>query len=233
MVRRLLGRVRPRDLLKAEELDAVATWLAEAEAATSGEIVPVIAARSGRYARAESIIAILFALIVLAVAWALFQDVTAVGGDWSTGNNLRLGLTAVTAIVLASFFAGTYVATQVPALVRPFVSRAERLEEVNRSAAEAFRYFRVGRTAGGTGILIYVSLLERVVTVSGDEPISEKLAQGDWEEVRDAILSGLRVSQPAAGLKSAIEKAGALLATHFPAQPGDVNELRNSLYLVN
>jgi len=50
-------------------------------------------------------------------------------------------------------------------------------EEVDRAAKAAFDRFRVGQATRGTGILLYVSLVERIVWFFGDQPIGAKLDQ--------------------------------------------------------
>jgi len=106
-------------------------------------------------------------------------------------------------------------------------------EEVERRAAEAFQKFRVRGTSGATGILIYVSIYERMVRVMGDDSISAKLDQGAWDEVCRIAMDGLKSGQPAQGLKNAIAKSGELLSKHFPIEPGDENELANELRIID
>jgi putative membrane protein len=106
-------------------------------------------------------------------------------------------------------------------------------EEVERRALECFQRFRVRATAGGTGILIYVSLYERMVRVVGDDGIAGKLGQADWDGVRDVLIDGLKAGRPTAGLVAAIQASGKLLEQHFPIQPDDEDELSNELHLVD
>ena len=55
--------------------------------------------------------------------------------------------------------------------------------EVERRALETFQRHRVRTTAGGTGVLIYVSLYVRLVWVVGDEAVAQKISQADWEAI--------------------------------------------------
>jgi putative membrane protein len=89
------------------------------------------------------------------------------------------------------------------------------------------------KTQEGTGILIYISLHERMVRILGDDSISAKLTQDDWNGVRDTIIEGIRSKRPADGLKEAILKCGELLAQHFPIRPDDANELSNEIHIVD
>jgi putative membrane protein len=207
--------------------------IAAAERGTSGEIVPVVATDSGRYDRAEDLFGVAVALVALIALWILFQGVRPVEGDWATGQTIMLGLLPVALIVMIGFALGAALSTRLPALKLIFLSRREMQDEVERSASEAFYRFRVRRTAGGTGVLIYISLLERMVRVMGDEAIAAKLGQGDWDEVRDVVVDGLREGRPTEGLQKGISRCGDRLAEHFPVQADDVNELTNELRIID
>ena len=136
-------------------------------------------------------------------------------------------------LVLVGFLAGAVLATVVPAVRLPFISKAEIEAEVDRAARAAFHELRVRRTAEGTGILIYLSLFERTVRVLGDDAITGKLDQEQWTEVCDLVIQGIRAKRPAQGLKDAVLRCGDLLAEHFPIQPGDRNELGNELRVID
>lgn len=224
---------RASNLFTEEQKKTVAEAVAEAEKKTSGEIVPVVATRSGRYDRAEDIFGVIVGLVAVAALWLLFQGVTPRGGDWETGYTLRVELWVVLVTFGCGFLAGAALSTCVPVLCRPFVGRREVEEEVRRAAERAFFQFRVRRTEAGTGVVLYVSLFERRVVVLGDEPISHKVDQSHWDEVRDLIVGGLRQGKPAEGICSAVVRCGELLAEHFPIAPADVNELTNELRLID
>lgn len=211
---------------------AIEQAVAAAEARTAAEIIPVVATASGRYDRAEDLFGVMFALAALAAAWLGFQDMGTPGG-WAGGHEPALGLISILLIVFFSFVAGAALAARVPVLRLPFITRREMQAEVERSAAAAFQQFRVRATAGATGILIYISLYERMVRVLGDDVIAARLGQSDWEALRDLVIQGLREGEPARGLVRAVEQCGALCAVHFPSQPGDVNELANALRFID
>ncbi len=209
--------------------ERVTEALGDAERRTSGEIVPVVCVASGRYDRAEDLVGVVVSLGTLGVFWYLFQGVDPGGGEWSAGPTVALGYWWVALIVLAGFALGAVLATYFPALRLPFIPRSEMEAEVERRAAEAFSEFRVATTVGATGVLIFISIFEHAVVVRGDDAIGEKLAQEDWNGVRDVILGGIRTGKPADGLEAGIRKCGELLARHFPIEADDVDELRNEV----
>ena len=96
-----------------------------------------------------------------------------------------------------------------------------------------FHRFQVRKTEAGTGILIYVSLYERMVRVQGDDTISAKMDQSDWDAVLDTVIDGLKADRASQGIAQGILKSGELLSHHFPIQPGDVNEIGNDLRIID
>ncbi|HJN13360.1 MAG TPA: TPM domain-containing protein [Pirellulaceae bacterium] len=215
------------------EKEAVEKAVGQAEKRTSGEIVPVVATASGRYDRAEDIFGVLFAILAVTVAWIMFQDVIVKVGDWAPRLTLVLGLPWIVVLILGGFGAGAALATRFPSLKLPFLTQREMQEEVERSAGAVFQQSRVRRTAGGTGILLYISLFEHTVRVMGDDNIADKIDQQEWNEVCDLILEGVKAGRIADGLSKAIARCGDLLSKEFPIQPGDLNELTNELRLID
>ena len=186
---------RASKFFSEEERRAIASAVAEAERKTSGEIIPVVASVSGRYDRAEDIFGVVVALLALALTSFFFQDIRTAEGDWVSGQALSLGLVPILLIVAGGFVLGSMTATYFPVLKLPFMTKRAKRQEVERSAAEAFHRFRVRKTVAGTGILIYVSLYERMIRVLGDDTISEKLDEKDWETVLNLVIEGLRADR--------------------------------------
>ena len=211
---------------------AIAEDIARAESATTGEIVPVVATTSGNYDRAEDLFGLVFALISLSAFW-LLRGVAPGGSGWPSGPAESLSLPVVLSIVAVAFIVGAVLATVIPALRLPFIPRNEMEREVERRAAEAFHHFRIRSTAGATGVLIYVSLFEHAVRVFGDDLINEKIDQETWQEICDHVVDGIRKGDPSGGLSAGILRCGEVLASHFPIDPGDRNELVNTLHLID
>ncbi len=221
------------ELFGDEERAAIAKAVAEAEKRTSGEIVPVVATASENYERTEGLAGIAVALGALAATWLLWQQVVPATGDYEAGHEPRLGVLFFLGVVAGGYVAGALGARAVPFLKRLLAGPGRMRTEVTRAAAAAFDRFHVRGTKGATGIVIYVSLFERMVCVLGDAPISEKVAEAEWQGVADLVVRGIREGRHAEGLAAAIAKCGEMLAAHFPIQAGDVNELSNELRLVD
>lgn len=221
------------NLLTAQDCSDLETFIAKAESKTSGEIVPVIATRSGNYDHASHIVGFFTSLLVLCGIWFFCHDVNFDGGNWQTQHTLSISLVTILLLMFAGFIVGSWLASFFPILKVLFITKREMQETVSHRAKEAFIHFRVGNTKEATGIVIYVSLYERMVHVQGDLIISEKLQPEDWQIICNMIVDGIYHNNFAEGMRNAIEKAGELLSQHFPIKPGDTNELPNKLHFID
>ena len=84
-------------------------------------------------------------------------------------------------------------------------------------------------TAEGTGVLIFVAPLSRNFAVLGDHGIHAKCGNELWREVAAAMEKDFRAGRFGDGIVKAVERAGEVLAEHFPRREGvaDKDELPN------
>jgi putative membrane protein len=221
------------ELLSEADRATVAAAVAEAERATTGEIVPVVATRSDRYERAEDTFGFWLALLAVSVAWLAFQEVRPSPEPWSTRPEVALGLAAFLGILVAAWIGGILLARAVPFLARLAAGGETMRRRVRAAAEDAFGRFHVRGTRASTGIVLYVSLFERLVCVEADRAIAEKVDPSEWKEVCDGLVRSMREGRPREGLVEAVHQCGELLARHFPAAPADANELTNDLRLLD
>ncbi len=220
-------------LFSPDDRQAIQNAIQTAERHTTGEILPVVASCSGRYDRAESAVGVLVAGFFLVAGWSLLPEADVAAGSWSAGAWVARGPAQIVALMVLGTLVGNLLASWIPTLRLPFTSSREMEEEVRRAAAESFLRFRVRGTSGATGILLYVSLFEHRVVVQVDTAIAAKLGDSDWESVRDLLIDGLRTGAPREGFVAAVQRCGEILGEHFPAPPGDRNELSNVLRLID
>lgn len=226
--------VRAGKFFTDEEKTRINQAVAEAEKTTAGEIIPVVATSSGDYDRAEDLVGLWLAGIGLAVLWWLLLPGSE-AGTWgeSAARVTGWGLAAALGVVVVAFILGAAIASHVGWLKRLFSTRVHMRRSVEQAAARAFFEHGIRETRARTGILIYLSLFERMVRVTGDQAIAAKLSGKDWDQVRDLILDGIRQGKAADGMVAGIRRAGELLAGHFPVQPGDENELPDELCCID
>ena len=94
-------------------------------------------------------------------------------------------------------------------------------------------FFKMGidKTRGKTGVLIMISLDERIVNVKADEGINEKVTEGTWDKTAGMIVEAIKSGKPEDGICKAIKQVGSLLAEHFPVKDDDKNEIPDSVEL--
>jgi putative membrane protein len=208
--------VRPAELLDAEARRRLEAAVREAERATGGEIVVAVVRACDEYASA---------------AWGLGASLAALAF-------LALGLFAPPLPWVA------YLAAQAAALVaghalarldgvRRLLLPAERVErEVAERAARCFAEQGLTRTRGRSGILIFVTILERRVVVLADAGVDRALAPGEsWEDVVALAVDGLRRGAAGPGLEAAVHRCGEVLARRLPAVAPNPDELPNAVVL--
>jgi putative membrane protein len=223
---------RASNLFNEQQRKQVEHAIVEAESKTSCEIVPVVATASGRYDRAEDVIGLWLAVIAAVAVWLLFPRIADDAGSWS-GTSLLVGVLTMIAAVAVSFVAGAIIGSKVGGLRRLFIPRQQLLDEVAARAREVFFDKRVHHTAGATGMLIYVSLYEHTAIVLGDQEVLDKLGQTFLDGLCQQLTQGLRQHNPTETLCSVIAEAGTQLSEPLPREAGDVNELQDSLILID
>lgn len=98
-------------------------------------------------------------------------------------------------------------------------------------AVALFESLGMHRTAGGTGVLIYLALEDHRLAVIGDRAIHARVGDGYWRPLADRLAAALREGCAREGLLAAVEEVGATLGRHFPRGPDDVNELPDQVSL--
>lgn len=199
-----------QQFLTRNEQDRLVKCVQDVESRTAGEIVPVIASTSSDYPRAAHLGG-LFLGIVAALVLTL-----ALG---------RSDMWVFLALFLPFYVLVSRLLLLYPRLRRPFITRAEMREEVEQAAVAAFHANDLHRTRDMTGILIYVSVYERMVQVLADKGIDRKVNPEVWREVVDIVTAGIRSGSPGRSLCRGVERCGELITRHFPIKPDDTNEL--------
>lgn len=198
--------VDPRRFLTEDEGDRIAKAVAEAERTTSGEIRVLVVGQSMRWAWALPLLgglaaagAALWVTITSAWGYASLRELATAGTVVGAGAMLVLG-----SIVWFS----------------PL-----RHAAVRRRAEREFVRLGIAQTRDHTGVLLMLSLRERMVQVLADRAINEKVPPGTWEPLAAGIADAIRQKRTADGLCEAVQKVGEYLAAHFPRRSDDANEL--------
>lgn len=127
---------------------------------------------------------------------------------------------------------GYLAAAAVPSVRRWLASDEEAERQVDLRARAAFLDHEVFRTRDRSGVLIFLSLLERRAVVLGDAGINARVAPGEWSRIVGDLARGMGGGRPADALVEAIGACGNLLdRAGLERRTDDRDELDNSIHL--
>ena len=93
------------------------------------------------------------------------------------------------------------------------------------TAQETFLRLGMQATKHRNAVLIFVAPRSRTFAVIGDEAVHAKCGDAFWRELADAMTGHFKREEHTEGLLHGINRAGELLAAHFPPEADDRNEL--------
>ncbi|QDU79226.1 hypothetical protein Pla110_09320 [Polystyrenella longa] len=200
----------------------------QAETITSAEIVPVVAGSSGRYDRAEDIVGVWVAGLLIVLTWLFYPLPVSDAGDWSATHPLWQ-LIAILIAGVVGFLLGAVLGTCYLPLRRMFTPVSQMQEEVYTRARQVFYDNRVHHTAGASGVLLYVSLYEHQAAVIADQTVLDKIDQAGLHAICTEFTDRLHTESMASALCETIQHLGERLATDLPATGEKKNELSDAL----
>lgn len=112
--------------------------------------------------------------------------------------------------------------------IRVFVHRA-RVGDPVEFAKKQFTKMKMHCTEQRNGVLIFVAPQSQNFAMIGDEAIHKKCGASFWNEVAEAMKGHFRRGDFTAGIVYGIERAGEILACHFPRKHDDQNELADKV----
>jgi putative membrane protein len=193
---------------------ALAAAAREIEAASDAEVVIAVRPQSGSYRDADLLAGIAAALATL--AFQLFSP-------W------EFELVWIFAETVLVGVAGAALSSRMPLLRRLLTTGRQRREAVHAVACVLFHEKGIAETARRTGILIYISLLERMAEVLPDSGVVRQVEATVWAQGVAAIQEAVRRRAPATELAAKIAALKAPLAARLPHTAGDVDELADEM----
>lgn len=210
----------------------VSAAVAAAERGSNGEIVTILAEKSDSYHDVGLHYAVLAMLLVPASIALLPQSavnrIVSPFARWDEAVTRGALMAALFAALALVFLIVRYLLA-LPRLRMALTPGATKARRVRRRAVELFRAAAERRTSGRTGVLLYLSLLERRAELVADEAVHAKVSPEIWGDALAALLEEVKAGRPADGMVRAIEMIGAVLGQHCPVTTGDSNELPDRL----
>lgn len=202
------------NLFSEAEREKIRQAVDAAEANTSGEIATMAVDHSDSYSEAEILGAVLLSGLLALIVAVTIRHATI----WS-----------YIPLVFLFFFPARFLFRRYPHLKLPFVGRRRVAEAVRERAVRAFFEKGLHKTRDETGILIFISILERKVWILGDRGINEKIPPRFWQRLAAELSTGLQENRACETLCSVIAKCDDELTRHFPRKADDKNELPDDL----
>lgn len=217
--------------INKKQMSKIADAIKQAELKTSGEIYCVVARKSGDYLWFMMVIcAFLAILIPLIMAAFNYKASDNIGGWGSYENSHQLNMYIVLLIQTAIFTIGALIA-RLPSFTS-IVPYFLKHYNVHNNAIEQFMANQMHDTRDRTGVLIFVSVKERIVEVVADRGIYQKVDKTVWGRAVQKIVDETRNGNITQGLIDGIEDVGGVLAQHFPPRVDDVNEIRDGVTII-
>jgi putative membrane protein len=188
---------------------AVEPLVHEAEQRTSAEVVVVVSGSSSTYTHVTGWVVAAVAVATTAfLCWSpwIFDDF------W-----LPVDVAALAAVVAGLM-------ATAPRTRLFLAGGAERERCVALAAEAAFSQEAVYATRERTGVLIYVSVLERTVLLRADTAVQTRVPAAQWNDV----AARFRHISTNEAFATNFKELGALLAEHLPRAADDVNESPNA-----
>lgn len=200
----------PSSFLQPEAQRAAREAVRSIEARSSAEVKVVVRQRSGDYRAADLLAGAGLSFAVLCVL--LFHP-------------RPFAVATMPLDVLVCFALGALLSSRGTRMRRALTPSWRRREQVRVAARSLFVELDVSRTRARTGVLVYVSLLERAVEVVADRGVDVKSLGAEWD-ARVADLEAALTPRPdAARFRDALAALGPVLARVAPPRDDDDNEL--------
>jgi putative membrane protein len=203
-----------RPFLTDETKKALTGAVQAVESVSSAELVISVRPSSGYYFHAD-----LLAGLTAALAALLFLLYSA--------RTFGLAWFLIDPLLIAAL--GAFVSSRSPGVRRLLTPRSVRRRQVETAARSMFVEKRIHRTMGRTGILLYVSLLEREAVVVPDLGVEPVAATEAWKQAVGEIEAAVRRGEDGAVAARRVETLAALLAPALTRGADDIDELANEV----
>jgi putative membrane protein len=194
----------------AEERKRIRQTTADVESKTSGEIVLAVIDQSSRYPEAEALGGVILGSIISLILAEIF---------------FHASLWSFIPLAFLFYFPSLFLIRKAPALKIRFAGKRRKNVAVRDRAVRTFYEKGLYRTKDGTGVLFFLSLLERKVWVLADRGIHGKIHQATLNKFASMVSKGIKEERACDALCEAIEGVGHLLAIHYPAGLENADEL--------
>ena len=112
--------------------------------------------------------------------------------------------------------------------IRVHIENHCRGDIMDRSAM-VFNILKMNETAERNGVIIYLAIKDKKITIIGDEGINKMVEHDFWNDVKDMMAGHFRSGNFTEGIIQGVLRVGEKLKTFFPHKSDDINELSDDI----
>jgi putative membrane protein len=212
----MIHRLKADKFFSEEEKKRIKDTTETIEKRTIGEVAVMVVDSSDKYIESELLGGIFLGSLLSLILTLLFFH----SSIWS-----------YISMSFLFFLPSRYVFKKVPVFKTVFIGLKRKEQTVMQRAVRAFYEKGLYKTKKSTGVLFFLSLLERKVWVLADKGIYEKIEQETLNKFANIVSNGIKDGRACNALCEAMKETGELLAKHFPITPGDIDELPDEVII--
>jgi putative membrane protein len=217
--------------LSKKDFDDIQAAVEKEEKKTSGEIALALIRESDSYSFWELFFSVIVGGFVFSLLLPLspFFEKFLASFLWTYSSwQLPAVIGLITFFVIALIFN----IANIPSIDRFIIPYVVRHRAVYLRALRHFVESGVYATRDHSGILIFISVMEREVRILADIGLAEKIEQEKWNTIAQELSAAFKANAVKEGLEKAIHDCGLLLQEHFPVQEDNPNELADGLVVL-
>lgn len=217
-------KIRARDFFNTSEKAQIRGAVKSAESRTAGEIAVMLVDASDDYREATVAGSLALASLASTVLCVSLHYTAA----WSWGLVAEPHYTSMwfwIPVTLILLLPSWYLFRLFPALKLALLSDKRVEAAVRRQAILSFYKKGLHRTRNETGILVFISLLERKVRILGDRGIHARIGQEFWNARAAELVAGIRQKKALEALLDVIRTCGNELERQFPSGSHNPDEV--------
>ncbi|MGL4985931.1 MAG: TPM domain-containing protein [Treponemataceae bacterium] len=221
--------------LQPEDFEAIKTTVSNIEKKTTGEIAIALISESDNYLLHE----LLFAFLVGVISFVTMVTQTHIIASFLDTILWHFNLWHISAffgLATLAIMIGVFYLANIPFIDRLIIPSSAMKKSVYTRALRHFIESGVYQTREDSGILIFISYLEKEVRIIADSGVILKVSQAKWNEISQQlaqkIAQGFKEKKVASSLVEAVEICGSVLQEYFPAKADNPNELSDGLVIL-
>ena len=213
------------------DLSHIMEAVKEAEAKTNGEIAIATIFQSDSYSFVEAFFAMILSFFILFIISLFSNELYEILSShfWEFSVHSFVSYIYIFIIPITLFF---FAIANLPSIDRLIIPKNVKDKRVYNRAIRHFVESGIYKTSNRSGVLIFVSILERRVFVIADSGIACKVEQKEWDLICETMTSHLKHGKPKEAFIDGITLCGKLLSKYFPPNESKLNEYPDGLVLL-